>query len=538
MQKLSIGTRLALGFGLLLLLTLLNTGLGNWQLQTATESTQAIIDQPLSKERLISDWYRLIHTAVRRTTAIAKSSDPSLATFFAAEQKESAAATTAIQKQVEGLMVTSAEKQLFADIAELRKTYVAARDEVIRLKREGQPAEADKLLENAFLPASVRYVEQVKALLEMQRTALDQAAAPIREANDQARHAMWLLGALGLAAGVTCSVLITRSITAPMGRSLQVAQQVASGDLSPLPAHLHDSREASDTRDESRHLLLALGTMQGSLTRVIQGIRQAADSIATASAEIANGNHDLSVRTEQTATNLQSTASSIEQLTGHVQQTAQAARSASDLASQATEVASHGGAVVAQVVNTMDAINASSRRIADITGLIDSIAFQTNILALNAAVEAARAGEQGRGFAVVASEVRTLAQRSAEAAREIKSLITNSVERVEDGTRQVHEAGRTMESIVDAVQRVTAVVNEIASAAQDQSQGIAHVNQSIGELDQMTQQNAALVEESAAAAQSLREQAERLTQTVATFTLGPGAGGVRAPRPAQALLSA
>ncbi|MDD0811259.1 methyl-accepting chemotaxis protein [Curvibacter sp. RS43] len=535
MQKLSIGTRLALGFGLLLSLTLLNTGLGNWQLQTATEATQAIIDQPLSKERLISDWYRLIHSAVRRTTAIAKSSDPSLATFFATEQKESAAATTAIQKQVEGLMISHAEKQLFAEISDLRKTYVAARDEVIRLKRDGQAADADKLLESTFLPTATRYVDRVKALLEMQRSALDQAATPIREANDRARHAMWLLGALCLAAGVTCSVLITRSITAPLSRSLRVAQQVASGDLSPLPAHLSDANQTPDTRDESRHLLLALGTMQGSLTQVIQGIRQAADNIATASAEIANGNHDLSVRTEQTATNLQSTASSIEQLTGHVQHTAEAARSASELASHATEVASHGGAVVSQVVNTMEAINASSRRIADITGLIDSIAFQTNILALNAAVEAARAGEQGRGFAVVASEVRTLAQRSAEAAREIKGLITSSVERVEDGTRQVHEAGRTMEDIVGAVQRVTTVVSDIANASGEQSQGIALVNQAIGQLDQMTQQNAALVEESAAAAQSLREQAERLTQTVASFTLGQSPSGART-RPNPALL--
>ena len=516
MQKLPIGTRLALGFGLLLLLTLLNTGLGNWQLQTATESTQAIIDQPLAKERLISDWYRLIHSAVRRTTAIAKSTDPSLATFFADEQKQSAADITAIQKQVEGLMVSAEERHLFTEISELRKAYVAARDDVIRLKRDGQGAEADKLLESAFLPNASRYVERVKTLLEMQRKALDQAATPIREANDRARHLMWLLGSLCLGVGVACSVLITRSITQPVSRSLKVAQQVASGDLSPLPQHPLATRES---RDETSHLLQALGSMQASLTRVILGIRQSADSIATASAEIATGNHDLSVRTEQTAASLQLTASSIEQLTGNVKQTADAAHTASGLASHATEVASHGGAVVAQVVSTMEAINASSRRIADIIGLIDGIAFQTNILALNAAVEAARAGEQGRGFAVVASEVRTLAQRSAEAAREIKGLITSSVERVEDGTRQVHEAGRTMEDIVSAVQRVTTVVADIAAAAAEQSQGISQVNSSVGQLDQMTQQNAALVEQSAAAAQSLREQAERLTQTVATFSL-------------------
>lgn len=365
MQKLPIGTRLALGFGLLLLLTLLNTGLGNWQLQTATESTQAIIDQPLAKERLISDWYRLIHSAVRRTTAIAKSTDPSLATFFAEEQKQSAANTTTIQKQVGDMMESAEEKRLFADISALRTGYVAARDEVSRLKRSGQAAEADKVLESTFLPAASQYLERLKTLLDMQRKALDQAAAPIREANDRARHLMWLLGCLCLGVGVACSVLITRSITQPVSRSLKVAQQVASGDLSPQTQH---PVATAGSRDETSHLLQALGTMQASLTRVILGIRQSADSIATASAEIATGNHDLSVRTEQTAAHLQLTASSVEQLTGHVKQTADAAHTARDLASHATEVASQGGAVVAQVVGTMEAIHASSRRIADITG--------------------------------------------------------------------------------------------------------------------------------------------------------------------------
>src|SRR5450830_724850 len=215
-------------------------------------------------------WYRLIHSAVRRTTAIAKSTDPSLATFFADEQKQSAADTSAIQKQVEGLMVSAEEKRLFAEISDLRKGYVAARDDVIRLKRDGQAAEADKLLESAFLPTASRYVERVKALLEMQRKALDQAAAPIREANDRARHLMWLLGSLCLGVGVACSVLITRSITQPVARSLKVAQQVASGDLSPLPQH---PLASNDSRDETSHLLQALGTMQASLTRVILGIR-------------------------------------------------------------------------------------------------------------------------------------------------------------------------------------------------------------------------------------------------------------------------
>ena len=518
MHKLSIGTRLALGFGLLLFLALLNSALSIWQLQASSEGAQAIIEKPLAKERLISDWYRFIHTAVRRTTAIAKSSDPSLATYFAAEQKESAESTTAIQKQVETLMATDEEKRLFRDIAALRTRYVAARDEVIRLKREGHAEDSARLLEATFVPAAKVYVERVNDLLQLQRHALDQAASPIREANHRTSLGILALGLLTLALGVVASLAIARGIVRPLGRSLGVARQVAAGDLSPV---VFDAQQ--ETRDESSALLQALGSMQQSLTRVILTIREAAESMATASAEIATGNQDLSQRTEQTASHLQTTAASMEELTGTVEHTAQAARTASALAGSAATVAGRGGALVEQVVHTMESIDGSARRIADITGVIDSIAFQTNILALNAAVEAARAGEQGRGFAVVAGEVRSLAQRSAAAAREIKDLIADSTRRVGEGSRLVHEAGDTMREIVAAVQRVTDEVAGIAAAAGQQSAGIAQVNASVSQLDQMTQQNAALVEESAAAAQSLREQSERLSRAVSAFVLVPAA---------------
>jgi methyl-accepting chemotaxis protein len=248
-------------------------------------------------------------------------------------------------------------------------------------------------------------------------------------------------------------------------------------------------------------------------------VRGVVDGISTASTQIASGNHDLSARTEQTASNLQQTASSMEELTGTLRQSAESASQANQLASSAAEVAQRGGAVVSQVVTTMGEINASSKRIADIIGVIDGIAFQTNILALNAAVEAARAGEQGRGFAVVASEVRSLAQRSAEAAKEIKALIGVSVDRVEIGTQLVQDAGSTMGEIVASVRRVTDMIGEITAAAAEQSQGVGQVNSAVNQLDQMTQQNAALVEESAAAAQSLKEQAERLSEVVGTFRL-------------------
>jgi methyl-accepting chemotaxis protein len=277
--------------------------------------------------------------------------------------------------------------------------------------------------------------------------------------------------------------------------------------------------------DEAGQLMGSLSTLQAALRQSIGSIRGGAQSVSIAAEEIASGNTDLSHRTEQTSASLQQTASSMSQLTSTVTQTAESARTANQLVSSASDVARRGGEVVSQVVSTMDEINASSKKIADIIGTIDGIAFQTNILALNAAVEAARAGEQGRGFAVVASEVRSLAQRSADAAREIKALIGNSVDRVETGARLVTEAGTTMTEIVQSVQRVSDIIGEISAAAGEQSQGLNTVNSAIAQLDQMTQQNAALVEESAAAAESLREQSRQLAAAVSGFSLGQGHEG-------------
>jgi methyl-accepting chemotaxis protein len=301
------------------------------------------------------------------------------------------------------------------------------------------------------------------------------------------------------------------SILRPMGRANSLARAIAEGDLT--------SQVDDDGRDESGDLMRGLGAMQNQLRSLVGQVRSATDNLSVVSAEIATGNQDLSSRTEQTASNLQQTASSMMQLTGTVKQSADSAHHANQLASSAAEVAARGGSVVSQVVSTMDEINASSKKINDIIGVIDGIAFQTNILALNAAVEAARAGEQGRGFAVVASEVRSLAGRSAEAAKEIKSLIGASVERVQAGSRLVADAGATMTEIVGSVQRVSDIIGEITAASSEQSDGINQVNTAVVQLDQMTQQNAALVEESAAAAESLKDQAGRLAQVVGTFKL-------------------
>jgi methyl-accepting chemotaxis protein len=302
------------------------------------------------------------------------------------------------------------------------------------------------------------------------------------------------------------------SICKPLNSAQQLAQAIAQGDLTERPI---DARG----KDEAASLLNTLSQMRASLRHLVGQVRTSTDSITTASAEIAIGNQDLSARTEQTASNLQQAASSMEQLTGTVKQSADSARQANQLASSAAEVAARGGSVVSQVVSTMDEINTSSKKISDIIGVIDGIAFQTNILALNAAVEAARAGEQGRGFAVVASEVRSLAGRSAEAAKEIKSLIAASVDRVEAGSRLVADAGATMGEIVGSVKRVSDIIGEITATSAEQSDGIGQVNTAVGQLDQMTQQNAALVEESAAAAESLKQQARSLTEVVSTFRL-------------------
>jgi methyl-accepting chemotaxis protein len=513
MTKLNIGPRLALAFGAVLLLATMALSLAIWRLQTTASTTQTMMAEPLAKERLISDWYRLVYTGSRRVTAIVKSSDPSLATFFAAETAESSKIAADYQKQIEALLRGDEEKKLYEDIMAQRKLYLSARDTIILAKKEGRADEAAKLFDDKYVPTTKSYLDIVQSLLDRQRKSIDAAATEIAASNANSRTLLIALGLLTLVIGSACAWRITRSITVPVKDALGAAQRVAAGDLT--------VRVEVRSNDEIGQLVKALADMQATLSRTIGGIRHSTDSIATASAEIATGNQDLSVRTEQTASNLQQAASSMEQLNGTVKQTADSARTANQLATSAAAIAQKGGDVVSQVVSTMDEINTSSKRIADIIGVIDGIAFQTNILALNAAVEAARAGDQGRGFAVVASEVRSLAQRSAQAAKEIKGLIGASVEKVDSGSRLVAQAGETMREIVGSVQRVTDIIGEITAATTEQSDGIGQINASVTQLDQMTQQNAALVEEGAAAAASLKDQVVRLAESVQLFKLQP-----------------
>jgi len=509
--KLNIGTRLAAGFALTLLMTVIIATVGVWRLNQVADETASILAEPLAKERMISEWYTQIFAAVRRTAAIVKSSDPSLTEFF----KEDAAATGKLSadlvKQIEPLISGDDETALFKSVMEHRTAYSKARDGAVKAKGEGNTELAEQILTQQFNPTSKAYQERVKELVDLQHKRIAASTELIASTASRGKFVIGSLAAGALLLGGIFAWLLTRSITRPLRQAVHAAEQVAAGDLTVTI----DSKAT----DETGALLRALGNMNNSLAKIVDEVRSGTQTISGASGEIAAGSFDLSSRTEQQAAALEETAASMEELTGTVRQNADNARQANQLAIAASSVATQAGQAVDQVVATMGSINDSSRKIVDIISVIDGIAFQTNILALNAAVEAARAGEQGRGFAVVASEVRTLAQRSAGAAKEIKQLIGDSVEKVDTGTKLVDHTGATMREVVDSIRRVTDIMGEISSASQEQITGIDQVNQAMGQMDNATQQNAALVEEATAATAALQEQAQRLAQVVDVFKL-------------------
>ncbi|MBL0727294.1 methyl-accepting chemotaxis protein [Piscinibacter sp. HJYY11] len=511
MDRFSIGQRLSLAFGLVLVLTAMITLLGLWRLQRTSVDTAEMMKEPLTKERLIGDWYRNIQTGVRRTTAIVKSSDSTLADFFAEESKASSKASGDYKKQIEGLLRTPGEQALFAKISHQRKIYLKSRDEISQLKKAGDMEGAAKIFADVFTPATAAFLSHVEELLNQQRASIDAAAAQIDETNTDSRNLILALGLLALGIGASFSFFITRSITRPIGVALAATQRVAAGDLGVLVE--------SHAQDETGVLLRSLNEMQGRLKHILHSVRENADGVSSASSEIASGISDLSSRTEQQAAALQETAATMDQLGATVRNNAQNARLANELAAGASRTASQGGEVVSEVVQTMRDINSSSKKISDIISVIDGIAFQTNILALNAAVEAARAGEQGRGFAVVASEVRSLAQRSATAAREIKALIHGSVDQVERGTVLVDQAGGRMTEIVEAIKRVSDIVAQISLASEEQSDGVNQIGKTVTQLDQATQQNATLAEQGAASAEVLKDRAGLLKESVSVFKL-------------------
>jgi methyl-accepting chemotaxis protein len=509
LSALRLGPRLAVGFGSIVLLCAAAVGFGIDRISTMRELSVELGTVDAEKLSASERWGRAIESNAARSWVIFFSSDAELKKRIKAEMQEVVTAQTARLKRMQEIATSEEDKRLLAEISTQRDAYQALRNGLLKRKDAGEDVTAE--LFDKLFPAAAAYQAVVEKLVVRQRDAMAQTQARAERAALHGSIALAVGGGLALLLAVFFAWRITRSVSVPIQQAQDIAHQIAGGDLT------HDIHV--EGRDEAAELLRSLQAMQQALRELVGQVRNGAEGISTASVQIASGNQDLSSRTEQTASNLQETASSMEQLSGTVKQSADSARQANQLAASAAEVAQRGGSVVSQVVSTMDEINASSKKISDIIGVIDGIAFQTNILALNAAVEAARAGEQGRGFAVVASEVRSLAGRSAEAAKEIKSLIGASVDKVETGSRLVTEAGSTMSEIVGSVKRVTDMIGEISSAASEQSDGIGQVSSAVSQLDQMTQQNAALVEESAAAAESLREQAGRLSEMVGRFRL-------------------
>jgi methyl-accepting chemotaxis protein len=514
LNNLNIGIRLTLGFGFLLVLIAIANVVAGMQFGAVSTINTRIIEKDWVKAEAAHIINATTRAQVRRTLEIVLATDPA--------QIANADARIASNKKIiedafsilENLVYLPEGKALVADIRKKREFFVASFTRVRKLVSAGQRDEAVALINSETLPAIDAMQEPITALTNLQKRVVVESSAEAQQRIDFAIQLMTGLGVLALLVGVAAAYLITRSITQPIEQALHLAQRVAEGDLT--------GTVLVNSQDETGRLLQALQTMNDSLVLIVGEVRGGSEAISTATSQIAAGNIDLSQRTEEQAAALEQTAASLEQMGATVKQNFEGSQQANRVAGAATEVAVRGGAVVSQVVHTMEAINASSRKIADIIGVIDGIAFQTNILALNAAVEAARAGEQGRGFAVVATEVRSLAGRSATAAKEIKALIEASLGNVTEGCKLVEQAGSTMDEIVVNVRRVTDIMGELTAAAGEQSSGIDQINQAVAQMDQVTQGNAALVEEAAAAAQSLESQAKNLVHAVSVFRLGSG----------------
>jgi methyl-accepting chemotaxis protein len=509
--NLKIGVRLGLGFALVMAMLAAVIGFGLASMARIDAHMKQIVDNNDVKILSASTMGESFRDVLVTAGSVALASEPDSARAQVAKLTAIREHYGAAKKNLLGTQLNDTERQLLAKLDQAIAASKPKINKAVELSIAGAHSEANQYMLEESIPSALAAISLIDEIVAFEK---EQARAAAARANAEYRSAYQLLLTIGVAAmlaGMLIAWRITRSITGPLRTAVALAETVAAGDLS--------SAIAVDRRDETGHLMAALQHMNDSLRTIVSKVGAGTAAIATASGEIASGNIDLSSRTEQQASSLEETASSMEELTSTVRQNADSARAANQLAISASRVAVEGGEIVAQVVDTMGSINASARRIVDIIDVIESIAFQTNILALNASVEAARAGEQGKGFAVVAAEVRNLAHRSAGAAKEIKVLIDDSVERVDAGSRLVDRAGATMQAVVESITRVTDIMGEITVASQEQASGIEQVNQAIVQMDNVTQQNASLVEEAAAAAQSLQDQAGALAQLVSVFRL-------------------
>lgn len=509
MNNLKIGTRLIVSFAIMLLFIALLAGIGIWRIQGSDAMAADLTEIRLSSERMITEWSKLTALNATRTIANARLTDTDTIKYFEDQMKVTSAEISKIQNALKEKLTNPEALRLYDVIQQRRNEYVGKRNDALEQRRQGNLQAAQNFYDNELEGLLDRYNGSITDLLKFQQSLINTNADTLHNNNTLALNLLIGLTAVSLLIGLLLAISITRSITRPLTNAVNFAEKVSNRDLT--------SRINVKGSDELAALMAALQRMNANLLNVVREVKDGADSIATAAGQIAAGNMDLSSRTEQQASSLAETAATMEELTTTVKQNADNARQANGLAESAASVATKSGQVVAQVVDTMGAINESSKQVVDIISVIDSIAFQTNILALNAAVEAARAGEQGKGFAVVASEVRSLAQRSAQAAKEIKDLIDKSVSITETGNRLVAEAGTTMQETVASIKRVTDIMGEITAASQEQSIGIDQVNQAVSQMDQVTQQNAALVQEASAASDSLQDQAGTLAKLVSTF---------------------
>ena len=518
-----LGTLLGLGFTLVILLGLVQAGIGRLRLDSVSHDIDSLTSDRIGKVVLVQEARDNVNLVARALRNMALLDD---AQQIAEEKRridDAVARNTDIFGQLDKSIATPNGRTLLAKLLQIRAPYAAAVNKAAQLAQQNDNAAARNALLQDVRPLQSQYFGALDELSAYQQRLMAETGAEAKREASSAASVILLLALLSAAIGAFVAWSITRRVKGQLGGepayAAQIAQEVARGNL----AVQVDLRPG-----DSSSVLAAMGSMRANLAQVVSEVRHSSESIATGASEIASGNADLSQRTEEQASNLQQTAASMEEMASTVKQNADTVRTASQLASSASATAARGGDVVGNVVRTMEDITASSRKIGDIIGVIDSIAFQTNILALNAAVEAARAGEQGRGFAVVAGEVRTLAQRSAQAAKEIKALIGESVSKVETGSQLVGEAGTTMGEIVEQARRVADLIAEIGAATHEQEQGISQVSDAVNQLDQVTQQNAALVEESAAAADSLNSQAARLVQLVSVFQIEPSAHAAQA----------